>query len=77
MAGPAGCGKSECIKTFALAERERGKIVDVQSVYTKASESLELLGYFDESSRCVNFLMASLTLLFIATTWRVCMYDWT
>ena len=45
VAGPAGCGKSECIKTFALAEKERGKTLDVQTIFTKSMDSKELLGY--------------------------------
>ena len=53
MVGPPGCGKSECIKTFAVAERERGKMINVQSVFTKAVESEELLGHFDVKTRCV------------------------
>ncbi|XP_023931015.1 dynein beta chain, ciliary-like [Lingula anatina] len=47
VTGPAGCGKSECIKTFAVAERERGKTISIQSIFTKALESEELLGYVD------------------------------
>ncbi|ESO89556.1 hypothetical protein LOTGIDRAFT_75597, partial [Lottia gigantea] len=45
VVGPPGCGKSECIKTFAVAERERGKTITIQSVFTKAVESEELLGF--------------------------------
>ncbi|KAK6172547.1 hypothetical protein SNE40_016179 [Patella caerulea] len=45
VVGPPGCGKSECIKTFAVAERERGKTITVQSVFTKAVESEELMGF--------------------------------
>ena len=51
VAGPPGCGKSECIKTFAIAERERGKTINVQSVFTKSGESNELLGHFNEVSK--------------------------
>ena len=51
MVGPAGCGKSECIKTFALAERERGKIVQVQTVFTKAYESDGLMGSWTTDQR--------------------------
>ena len=51
VAGPVGCGKSECIKTFALAERERGKSITIQSIFTKSMESNELLGYTDTHSR--------------------------
>ena len=47
VAGPPGCGKSECIKSFAISERERGKAISVQTVFTKAVESEELLGYVD------------------------------
>ena len=45
VAGPAGCGKSECVKTFAVAEKERGKTLDVQTIFTKSMDSRELLGY--------------------------------
>ena len=51
VAGPPGCGKSECIKTFAIAERERGKTINVQSVFTKSGESCELLGYYNAASK--------------------------
>ena len=51
VAGPPGCGKSEAIKTFAIAERERGKTVVVQSVFTKSVESAELLGYFNPATK--------------------------
>ena len=51
VAGPAGCGKSECVKTFALAERERGKTIDVQTIFTKSVESKELLGYLNPISK--------------------------
>jgi dynein heavy chain len=60
VAGPAGCGKSECIKTFALAERERGKDVNIQSVYTKSYESHELLGYQDPNTKLVVLTCAIL-----------------
>ena len=53
VAGPVGCGKSECIKTFALAERERGKSIAIQSIFTKSMESNELLGHTDKHSRSV------------------------
>ena len=46
VVGPAGCGKSECIKTFGFSERERGKTIAVQTLFTKAVESEELMGYF-------------------------------
>ena len=49
--GPPGCGKSECIKTFAVAERARGKIISVQNVFTKAVESDELMGYLDPKTK--------------------------
>ncbi|XP_052258855.1 uncharacterized protein LOC127863384 isoform X2 [Dreissena polymorpha] len=51
VVGPAGCGKSECIKTFAVAERERGKTISVQTVFSKAVESEELMGYFDPKTK--------------------------
>ena len=51
VVGPAGCGKSECIKTFAVAERERGKTISVQTVFAKAVESEELMGYFDQKTK--------------------------
>ena len=51
VVGPPACGKSECIKTFAIAERQRGKTVNVQSVFTKAVESEELLGHWDPKKR--------------------------
>lgn len=51
VAGPAGCGKSECIKTFALAERERGKVINVQTVFTKSVESDELLGFWHPTTK--------------------------
>ena len=51
MVGPPGCGKSECIKTFAVAERERGKTISVQTVFSKAVESDELMGYMDPKSK--------------------------
>ncbi|XP_052060514.1 uncharacterized protein LOC127700861 isoform X4 [Mytilus californianus] len=51
VVGPPGCGKSECIKTFAVAERSRGKIISVQNVFTKAVESEELMGYLDQKTK--------------------------
>ncbi|KAL3885754.1 hypothetical protein ACJMK2_025795 [Sinanodonta woodiana] len=51
VVGPAGCGKSECIKTFAVAERERGKTISVQTVFSKAVESEELMGYPDPKTK--------------------------
>ena len=51
VVGPPGCGKSECIKTFAVAEKERGKIINIQSVFTKAVESQELMGYVDPKTK--------------------------
>ena len=56
VAGPAGCGKSECVKTFALAEKERGKILDVQTIFTKSMESRELLGHVNPANKCVFYL---------------------
>ena len=49
--GPPGCGKSEAIKTFALAEKERGKTVDIQSLFNRALETDELFGYTDPDTR--------------------------
>ncbi|CAH1797693.1 unnamed protein product [Owenia fusiformis] len=61
VCGPPGCGKTDCIKTFALAERERGKIINIQSVFTKAVESEDLLGHWDPKTReWRDGLMASL-----------------
>ncbi|GFO25145.1 dynein beta chain, ciliary-like, partial [Plakobranchus ocellatus] len=51
VVGPPGCGKSECIKTFAVAERERGKYINVQSIFTKAVETGELFGSYDPKTR--------------------------
>ena len=51
VVGPPGCGKSECIKTFAVAERERGKYINVQSIFTKAVETGELFGSYDIRTR--------------------------
>ncbi|XP_071095883.1 uncharacterized protein [Haliotis cracherodii] len=51
VAGPPGCGKSECIKTFAVAERELGKMISIQTVFTKAVESQELMGYLHPKTR--------------------------
>ena len=51
VAGPAACGKSECVKTFALAERERGKIINVQTIFTKSVESRELLGFLHQDTK--------------------------
>ncbi|GFS27875.1 dynein beta chain, flagellar outer arm [Elysia marginata] len=51
VVGPPGCGKSECIKTFAVAERERGKYINVQSIFTKAVETGELFGSYDIKTR--------------------------
>ena len=51
MTGPPGCGKSECIKTFALAEKHRDTGVTIQSIFTKSVESHELLGYIDPSTK--------------------------
>lgn len=49
VTGTAGCGKSEIIKTWALAERDRGKSVNIQSVFTKAlPDPRQLLGFFDK-----------------------------
>ncbi|XP_006816781.1 dynein beta chain, ciliary-like, partial [Saccoglossus kowalevskii] len=51
VVGPAGCGKSECINTYVGAQREMGKTVNVQRVFTRAVESQELLGYIDPSTK--------------------------
>ncbi|XP_069115919.1 uncharacterized protein [Argopecten irradians] len=51
VVGPPGCGKSECIKTFAVAERERGKTISVHTLFTKAVESEELMGYWDPKTK--------------------------
>ena len=51
IAGPAGCGKSECIKTLVGAQREMGNIVTAQRIFTQAVESQELLGYADPKTK--------------------------
>ncbi|KAK3108743.1 hypothetical protein FSP39_014630 [Pinctada imbricata] len=51
VVGPAGCGKSECIKTFGFSERERGKTIVVQTLFTKAVESEELMGYMHPKNK--------------------------
>lgn len=48
VVGPTGCGKSECIKMYAVAERERGKSLSIQSVFTKAFDPNAFLGHFNE-----------------------------
>ncbi|XP_064650622.1 uncharacterized protein LOC135502065 isoform X3 [Lineus longissimus] len=60
VVGPPACGKSEAIKTFAFAERERGKMISVQSVFTKAVESKELFGFMDSSKEWKDGLLPML-----------------
>ncbi|XP_022099208.1 dynein beta chain, ciliary-like [Acanthaster planci] len=51
VVGPAGCGKSECIKTLVGAQREMGNVVSAQRIFTQAVESQELLGYSDPKTK--------------------------
>ena len=51
MTGPSGCGKSECIRTLIGAQRELGKVVTAQRVFTEAVETHELLGYADPDTK--------------------------
>ncbi|MGH0150313.1 UNVERIFIED_CONTAM: hypothetical protein FKN15_050185 [Acipenser sinensis] len=47
IVGPAGCGKSECIRTYLQSVREKGTDMDVQTVFIRALESQQLLGWMD------------------------------
>ena len=49
--GPAGCGKTECIKTVAAAYRDMGRILRRDTVCTGTLQSSELMGYFDPNTR--------------------------
>ncbi|XP_033103095.1 dynein heavy chain 9, axonemal-like [Anneissia japonica] len=60
VVGPAGCGKSECIKTLTGAQRELGHFVSVQRLYSQAVEPQELLGYYNSSSEWSDGLFTTL-----------------
>ena len=51
MVGPAGCGKTECIKSVAAAYRDMGHVLRRDIVCTGTLQSSELMGYFDANSR--------------------------
>ncbi|XP_078672103.1 uncharacterized protein LOC144911712 isoform X1 [Branchiostoma floridae x Branchiostoma belcheri] len=51
VTGPAGCGKSSCLQTFITAQRQMGKTVSAQTVFTRAMESEELFGFNDPVTR--------------------------
>eukprot|EP00057_Strongylocentrotus_purpuratus_P006394 XP_011660868.1 PREDICTED: dynein beta chain, flagellar outer arm [Strongylocentrotus purpuratus] len=51
VTGPPGCGKSECIKTLMMAERETGKMVTAHRIFLQAVESVELLGSADPETK--------------------------
>ncbi|XP_075119220.1 uncharacterized protein LOC142194092 [Leptodactylus fuscus] len=48
--GPAGCGKTACIKMFMETLSMQGKIVKTDTVYTKALQSGHLLGFINKSN---------------------------
>ena len=54
VVGPAGCGKSETIRTLVASQRELGKVVTAQRVFTEAVETHELLGYEHPDTRLVS-----------------------
>lgn len=70
MIGSPGCGKSECIKTLAVAQMKRGKHITVQSIFTRAVERDELLGHYDESTRYFSITILSVQLLLLLLSYN-------
>ncbi|XP_058857324.1 dynein beta chain, ciliary-like isoform X3 [Acipenser ruthenus] len=64
IVGPAGCGKSECIRTYLQSVREKGTDMDVQTVFIRALESQQLLGYTDPESGWMDGLLPKLLRLY-------------
>ncbi|XP_077152557.1 uncharacterized protein LOC143816267 [Ranitomeya variabilis] len=50
VTGPAGCGKTTCIKMFMETVSMQGKIIKTDTVYTKALQSGHLLGFLNKST---------------------------
>ncbi|XP_075707241.1 uncharacterized protein LOC142741794 [Rhinoderma darwinii] len=50
VTGPAGCGKTTCIKMFMETLFMQGKIVKTDTVYTKALQSGDLMGFMNKST---------------------------
>ncbi|XP_040278224.1 dynein beta chain, flagellar outer arm-like [Bufo bufo] len=48
VTGPAGCGKTTCIKMFMETLSMQGKIVKADTVYTKALQTGHLLGFINK-----------------------------
>ncbi|KAG8587471.1 hypothetical protein GDO81_005673 [Engystomops pustulosus] len=50
VTGPAGCGKTTCVKIFMETLSMQGKIVKMDTVYTKSLQPGHLLGFLDKST---------------------------
>ncbi|KAM4795913.1 dynein axonemal heavy chain 9-like [Rhinophrynus dorsalis] len=57
VTGPAGCGKTDCIKTYLEVLREQGKKVNQHTVFIKALQPGHLLGFMNEESGWVDGLL--------------------
>ncbi|XP_075053831.1 uncharacterized protein LOC142139871 [Mixophyes fleayi] len=60
VTGPAGCGKTTCIKTFLETLRGEGKKVRTDTVYTKALQSGHFLGFMNKSTGWIDGLLPQL-----------------
>ncbi|XP_069470025.1 uncharacterized protein [Ambystoma mexicanum] len=60
LIGPAGCGKSECIKTYAETLRQTGRRANMHTVFIRALESRNLLGHMEPESGWVDGLLPTL-----------------
>ncbi|XP_071959570.1 uncharacterized protein [Antedon mediterranea] len=60
VVGPAGCGKSECIKTLIGTQRGLGHVVSVQRLYSQAVEPQEFLGFYDNNGEWSDGLFSTL-----------------
>ncbi|KAJ1184768.1 hypothetical protein NDU88_001571 [Pleurodeles waltl] len=60
LIGPAGCGKSECIKTYTETLRQMGRRATVNTVFIRALELRNLLGCMDHESGWVDGLLPKL-----------------
>ncbi|XP_018424228.1 PREDICTED: dynein beta chain, flagellar outer arm-like [Nanorana parkeri] len=60
VTGPAGCGKTTCIKTFVEKLKDEGKKIKIDMVYTEALQSGQLLGFMNKSHRWVDGLLPQL-----------------
>ncbi|KAM9320087.1 uncharacterized protein PAF06_004553 [Gastrophryne carolinensis] len=57
ITGPAGCGKTSCIKTFVETLKGKGKNISIDTVYTEALQSGNFLGFTKKNTGWIDGLL--------------------